>query len=73
MNHNYSIVIQWSEKDDCFIASLPEWSGCNARGASYEEVLANAQRALTNLVELSTARGISLPEPKDFQIPSVAG
>lgn len=72
MNHHYSIVIQWSQKDNCFVASLPEWSGCNARGASYEEALANARRAIAYLIESSTEREKSLPEPRNFQTPFVA-
>lgn len=68
MNEHYSIVIQWSEKDQCFVASLPEWGNYNTHGDSYEEVLAKAQEVLTSLIKLSVSQGRSLPKPKTFQI-----
>ena len=71
MNSNYSIVIQWSQKDNCFVASLPEWNNQNTSGESYEQALANAQKVLATLIELSKSQGQSLPQAKTFQIASV--
>ncbi|MDJ0568897.1 MAG: type II toxin-antitoxin system HicB family antitoxin [Pleurocapsa sp. MO_192.B19] len=71
MNDHYSIVIQWSEKDDCFVASLPEWKNRNTQGESYEQALENAQKVLNSLIESSISQGKSLPEPKIFQITSL--
>ncbi|WP_019505687.1 type II toxin-antitoxin system HicB family antitoxin [Pleurocapsa sp. PCC 7319] len=71
MNDNYSIVIQWSEKDECFVASLPEWGNCNTQGTSYEQALENAQKVLASLVESSVSQGESLPEPNTFTISSL--
>ena len=71
MNDNYSIVIQWSEKDECFVASLPEWGDCNTHGKSYEQALENAQKVLASLVESSVSQGESLPKPKTFKISSL--
>lgn len=71
MNDNYSIVIQWSEKYNCFVASLPEWDNRNTQGESYEEVLANAQVILKSLVDLSVSQGESLPEPATFNVASI--
>ncbi len=70
MNSNYSIVIQWSQKDNCFVASLPEWGELNTHGKSYEQVLNNAQQVLSSLIESSLSEGKSLPEAKTFQISS---
>lgn len=67
MDHNYSVIIQWSEQDNCFVASLPEWSNCHVQGKSYEEVLANAQRVLSSSVESSLSEGKSLPEINTFR------
>ena len=72
MDHNYSIVIQWSKKDNCFVASLPEWDNYNTHGESYEQVLDKAQQILASLIESFVSEGQSLPEAKTFQIPSVA-
>ncbi len=71
MNSNYSIVIQWSTQNDCFIASLPEWENCNTKGKTYEEALENARKAIAFLVESSVLKGKPLPETKVFQLPSL--
>lgn len=70
--NNYSIVIQWSQQDECYVASLPEWSNQNTYGESYEAALANAQQFLTSLIESAQAEGKSLPKASIFQIPSLA-
>ena len=71
MNSNYSIVIQWSTQNECFVASLPEWENCNTQGKTYEEALENARKALAFLVESSVSEGKPLPETKGFQLPSL--
>src|SRR4051794_9095064 len=35
----YEIIIYWSQKDEAFIAEVPELSGCMADGATYREAL----------------------------------
>ena len=70
MDSNYSIVIQWSIQNDCFVASLPEWE-CNIKGETYEEALENARKAIAFLVESSVSEGKPLPETKGFQLPSL--
>ncbi|MGL4882089.1 MAG: type II toxin-antitoxin system HicB family antitoxin [Waterburya sp.] len=72
MNEPYSIIIQWSEKDNCFVATLPEWGNYNTHGNSYEEALDKAQEVLTSLIKLSVSQGKVLPKPKTFQIVSTA-
>ncbi len=72
MNDNYSIIIQWSQKDNCFVASLPEWGNRNACGESYEQALANAQKILSFLIKSFKSQGKTLPKAKTFQIPSIA-
>ena len=72
MNSNYSIVIQWSQKDDCFVAILPEWNNQNTYGKSYEQALENAQEILSYLIKSSVFQGQSLPKVKTFKVPSVA-
>ncbi len=70
MNEPYSIIIQWSDKDNCFVATLPEWGNYNIPGDSYEQALEKAQEVLTSLIKLSVSQGKSLPKPKTFQITS---
>ena len=62
---HYTIIIQWSDEDECFIVSLPEWGEfCHTHGETYEEAFKNAQEVLEMLIESSLADGETLPEPK---------
>lgn len=64
MNYNYSIIIQWSDEDKCFVVSLPEWGEfCHTHGDTYEEALQNAKEVLEMLIESSLEEGEPLPEP----------
>ena len=65
----YSIFIQWSEEDQVYIASLPEW-GAYARthGNTYDEALENAKEALADLVYGYQQVGKCLPNPKTIQV-----
>lgn len=63
----YTIVIQWSDEDQCYVVSLPEWGKfCHTHGETYEEALQNAQEVLELLVESAIAEGEPLPEPQIF-------
>jgi antitoxin HicB len=65
MNSHYTIIIQWSDEDECFVVSLPEWGEfCHTHGETYEEAFKNAQEVLEMLIESSLADGEPLPEPK---------
>ncbi|MGF1939374.1 MAG: type II toxin-antitoxin system HicB family antitoxin [Nostoc sp. ChiQUE02] len=63
----YTIVIQWSEEDQCYVVLLPEFmhimQPCT-HGETYEDALKNAQEVLEILIESSLADGEPLPEPK---------
>ena len=48
----YTVIIQWSEEDNAYVVSLPEWGcGCKTHGATYEEAARNAREVLEMLVE----------------------
>ncbi len=61
----YQMIIQWSEEDDCFLVSLPDFPGQKWRthGETYEEAVANGKEALESLIISYEADGESLPEP----------
>lgn len=64
---NYSIVIQWSKKNNCFVVTLPEWGGlCHTYGDTYEEALSNAKEVLNLMIKSSLEEGESLPEVNIF-------
>ena len=67
MNLNYSMILQWSEKDKCFVVTFPEWGEfCHTYGDTYEEALNNAKEVLQLMIHSSLAEGASLPEAKTF-------
>jgi antitoxin HicB len=67
MDYRYTILIQWSDEDQCYVVSLPEWGEfCHTHGETYEEAFQNAQEVLELLVESAIAEGELLPEPQTF-------
>ncbi|MEO1671403.1 MAG: type II toxin-antitoxin system HicB family antitoxin [Cyanobacteria bacterium J06631_2] len=65
---NYSMVIQWSKKDNCFVVTLPEWGElCHTYGDTYEEALSNAKEVLQLMINSSEAEGEALPEANTFK------
>lgn len=53
----HTIVIQWSDEDDCLVVFLPEFRDFVMQpvthGDTYEEALGNAQEVLELLLETS--------------------
>jgi predicted RNase H-like HicB family nuclease len=63
----YTIVIQWSYEDQCYVVFLPEFEDVMqpcTHGDTYEEGLKNAQEVLELMIETSLEEGRPLPEPK---------
>jgi predicted RNase H-like HicB family nuclease len=72
----YTIVIYWSDEDQCYVVFLPEFEDVMqpcTHGDTYEEALKNAQEVLELLIETTLEEGKPLPEPKTvgqlFQVP----
>ncbi|MDG4549097.1 MAG: type II toxin-antitoxin system HicB family antitoxin [Candidatus Contendobacter sp.] len=64
MKLHYSILIQWSEEDQSYVASLPEFGPyALTHGATYEEALQNAREVLDLLIEDT----MPLPNPLTFR------
>lgn len=67
---HYVMVIHWSDLDQVFLVTLPEWSGRVfgpvTHGATYDEAARNAQEALELLIESAREHGEPLPEPRPF-------
>lgn len=64
MKTHYSIIIQWSEDDTCYIASLPEFGPyALTHGETYEEALQNGQEVLELLMETTAP----LPPPRTYK------
>jgi predicted RNase H-like HicB family nuclease len=67
MTPNYSMLIQWSDEDQLFIVSLPEFGPyCHTHGSTYEEAAKMGQECLESLIDAYQAWGHALPEPAKF-------
>ncbi len=62
----YSIVIEWSNEDNKYIVTLPEFPNCHTHGASYDEALQNGKEILEMIIEKYQALGQPLPQPKQY-------
>lgn len=64
MKSRYSILIQWSDEDQCYIVSFPEFGKyAKTHGDTYEEAIKNAQEVLNLLIEDNE----DLPQPNVYQ------
>ena len=63
----YSIVNQWSDEDQVYIVSLPEWGDLmHTHGETYEEALQRGRELIDLLIASRRANGEALPEPRVF-------
>jgi antitoxin HicB len=64
----YSMVIQWSEDDQAYLVTLPEWEGrvLNpvTHGQTYLEAIRRGEEALAALVTSAQQHHEPLPEPR---------
>jgi antitoxin HicB len=66
----YSMKIEWSEVDNCYVVFLPEFTRAMqpvSDGNSYIEAAEKGQEALESIVAFYQAEGWSLPQPKTLQ------
>lgn len=63
---HYSMLIQWSDLDQVYIVSLPEFGGCKTHGETYGEAVKNGVEVLDLLMESCQDDGDPLPEPAKF-------
>ncbi len=65
----YSISIQWSDEDECFVVTLPDFEDLMqpcTHGETYDEAMKNAQEVLELLIESAQRNGEALPEPNKW-------
>lgn len=64
---HYSMVIEWSDEDQKYVVSFPEWGPhTHTHGATYEEAVLNGRQVLNDLIDLWREQGRALPQPRVF-------
>ena len=60
----YEIIIYWSKEDNCYLAEVPELSGCMADGKTLKEVTENVEQIMQEWIECAIEDGEEIPEPR---------
>ena len=60
----YEIILYWSDKDNAFVAEVPELPGCAAHGPDYAAALASVNDAMALWIETANEFGDPIPTPK---------
>ena len=60
----YSINVAWSDEDEAFIATCPEFPGLSAFGETREESIGEAEVALEGFIEVLQGEGKAFPAPE---------
>jgi antitoxin HicB len=58
---DYQVVLQWSEADQCYLATLPAWQNATTHGDSLEDAVRNSREVLQMLIETALKNGEPLP------------
>jgi len=65
---HYSMFIEWSEEDQAYLVTLPEWADRvimpATHGSTYGEAVQHGQEVLEMLVNSARRDGEPLPSPK---------
>ncbi len=61
---HYSMIIQWSNRNQAYIVTVPELPGCKTHGETYEQAVKNGKEAIEAWIEDANKDGVPLPEPK---------
>lgn len=67
----YSMLIRWSDDDQAYLVTLPEWSDhvigdVVTHGETYAEAARDGEEALQALIEWAQQEGFPLPEPRVY-------
>ena len=62
--HKYERIVYWSSADSAFIVEVPELPGCMADGSTAAEAMENAEKVISEWLEVAKERGQSIPEPR---------
>jgi predicted HicB family RNase H-like nuclease len=61
---DYQVVLEWTDEDSCFIATIPAWNNVRTHGKTAPEASRNAQEVLQMLIASAKKTGGAVPEPQ---------
>ena len=64
MEHRYHINLFWSQRDESWVADVPDLKSCAALGDTPEEAIAEARLAIDGWLETARANGLAIPEAR---------
>ena len=64
MEHRYHINLFWSQRDESWVADVPDLKSCAALGDTPEEAIAEARLAIDGWLETARANGLPIPEAR---------
>ena len=60
----YEVIVYWSDIDNCYLAEVPELSGCMADGKTRSEAINNAEVVIREWIEAAEEDGREVPVPQ---------
>ena len=64
MEQRYHINLFWSQRDECWVADVPDLKSCAAFGDSPEEAVAEARIAIEGWLQTARANDMAVPEAR---------
>ena len=64
MELRYHINLFWSQRDECWVADVPDLKSCAAFGDTPEEAVAEARVAIEGWIETAKANNMVVPEAR---------
>lgn len=65
---HYAMLIEWSDEDQAYLVTLPEWAECVqmpvTHGDTYDEAVKKGQEVLKMLLDSARAHGEPVPAPR---------
>jgi antitoxin HicB len=72
MKFHYSVLIQWSDEDQLYLVTLPEFAMIAMQpstcGQTYEDAVKNAQEAIEGYLAYCGEDGLAIPTPNMLQV-----
>ena len=64
MNHNYEMIIWWSDEDAAYVVDVPELPCCMAHGSTRHAAIKNAEDAIKFWIKTAKDDGLEIPSPR---------